>query len=174
MSAPSASGIAASIAPQAFEIRPFSGAVGAEIMGLDLALPVNDQDFARIHRAHLQHHVVVFRDQCITPQQQIDFSRRFGILQIHVLKQFLLTGHPEILIVSNIIGIITQGFISGWEGLLFWKNMNLSRLLGGGQPRPATNTGQQTGPSQVEARPAGNEKGMQSGSKKRKKRRRKR
>lgn len=103
MSVPSASAIAASIAPQSFEVRPFNGAVGAEIIGLDLALPINDQDFARLHRAHLEHHVVVFRDQHITPQQQIAFSRRFGVLQIHVLKQFLLSGHPEILIVSNII-----------------------------------------------------------------------
>ncbi|WDY58197.1 TauD/TfdA dioxygenase family protein [Pseudomonas sp. PSKL.D1] len=89
--------------PQLFEIRPFPGAVGAEIIGLDLAKPVNAEDFTRIHRAHLDHHVLVFRDQRISPEQQIDFSRRFGELQIHVLKQFLLAGHPEILIVSNII-----------------------------------------------------------------------
>uniref|UniRef100_UPI001619E46C TauD/TfdA family dioxygenase n=2 Tax=Pseudomonas TaxID=286 RepID=UPI001619E46C len=63
MSVPSPS--AAPIAAQVFDIRPFSGAVGAEIVGLDLARPVNDQDFARIHRAHLDHHVVVFRDQRI-------------------------------------------------------------------------------------------------------------
>jgi len=88
---------------QSFEIRPLAGHVGAEIIGLDLRLPLNDQDFASIHRAHLDNHVVVFRDQRITPQQQIDFSRRFGVLQIHVLKQFLLAGHPEILIVSNIV-----------------------------------------------------------------------
>lgn len=88
---------------QRFEIRPLPGSVGAEIIGLDLARPVNDEDFARIHRAHLDHHVVVFRDQRITPEQQIAFSRRFGVLQIHVLKQFLLANHPEILIVSNII-----------------------------------------------------------------------
>ena len=105
MSAVSLSSASASqsIAPQIFDIRPFSGAVGAEIIGLDLSRPINDQDFARIHRAHLDHHVVVFRDQRITPEQQIAFSRRFGVLQIHVLKQFLLAGHPEILIVSNII-----------------------------------------------------------------------
>jgi taurine dioxygenase len=88
---------------QVFEIRPLSGQVGAEILGLDLCQPLTDEDFARVHRAHLEHHVVVFRDQRITPQQQIDFSRRFGVLQIHVLKQFLLAGHPEILIVSNIV-----------------------------------------------------------------------
>ena len=103
MSAATANESAATAAPQIFEIRPFSGAVGAEIVGLDLRRPVNDQDFARIHRAHLDYHVVVFRDQQITPQQQIDFSRRFGVLQIHVLKQFLLANDPEILIVSNII-----------------------------------------------------------------------
>ena len=88
---------------QSFEIRPLAGRVGAEIIGVDLRLPLHDEDFASIHRAHLDHHVLVFRDQRITPEQQIDFSRRFGVLQIHVLKQFLLTGHPEILIVSNIV-----------------------------------------------------------------------
>lgn len=87
---------------QNFEVRPFSAAVGAEIVGLDLSRPLNDADFARVHQAHLDYNVVVFRDQRITPQQQIDFSRRFGVLQIHVLKQFLLANHPEIFIISNI------------------------------------------------------------------------
>lgn len=88
---------------QHFDVHPFAGTVGAEIVGLDLSRPINAQDFARIHRAHLDHHVLVFRDQRITPEEQIAFSRRFGELQIHVLKQFLLEGHPEILIVSNVI-----------------------------------------------------------------------
>ena len=77
--------------------------LGAEVLGLDLSEPLHNAEFKRIHRAHLDHHVLVFRDQRITPQQQIDFSRRFGPLQIHVLHQFQLPGHPEILIVSNVI-----------------------------------------------------------------------
>lgn len=90
-------------AAQDFQIVPLDGAVGAEVIGLDLARPVSDDDFRRIHRAHLDHHVLVFREQRITPEQHIAFSRRFGTLQIHVLKQFLLEHHPEILIVSNIV-----------------------------------------------------------------------
>jgi taurine dioxygenase len=90
-------------APHRIEIRAFDGPVGAEVLGLDLNQPLVDEDFARIHRAHLDHHVLVFRDQRITPDQQIAFSRRFGPLQIHVLHQFQLPGYPEVLVVSNIV-----------------------------------------------------------------------
>ncbi|MBT2302626.1 TauD/TfdA family dioxygenase [Variovorax paradoxus] len=88
--------------PQHFEVRRFDAPVGAEIVGLDIGKPISAADFARIHRAHLDHHVLVFRDQRITPEAHIAFSRRFGPLEIHVLHQFHLEGHPEILIVSNI------------------------------------------------------------------------
>jgi taurine dioxygenase len=85
------------------QIRPLDAALGAEIIGLDLSQPLGATDFERIHQAHLDHHVLVFRDQRISPQQQVDFSRRFGPLQIHVLKNFQLQGHPEVLVVSNIV-----------------------------------------------------------------------
>ncbi|MFL9900685.1 TauD/TfdA family dioxygenase [Paraburkholderia fungorum] len=88
---------------QRIEIRAFDGPVGAEVLGLDLSQPLSQDDFVRIHRAHLDHHVLVFRDQRITPDQQIAFSRRFGPLQIHVLRQFQLPGYPEVLVVSNIV-----------------------------------------------------------------------
>ncbi len=88
---------------QSFDVRPLPGPVGAEIIGLDLSHELNAADFARVHQAHLDHHLLVFRDQRITPQQHVDFSRRFGPLMIHVLHQFHLAGHPEILIVSNIL-----------------------------------------------------------------------
>ncbi len=84
-------------------IRPFDGPLGAEVIGLELSRPLSQADFARIHRAHLDYHVLVFRDQHITPDEQIAFSKRFGPLQRHVLHQFALGGHPEVLIVSNIV-----------------------------------------------------------------------
>jgi hypothetical protein len=46
--------------------------------------------------------VLVFRDQTFSPARQVAFSRRFGALQIHVLRQFQLAGHPEVLAISNI------------------------------------------------------------------------
>jgi taurine dioxygenase len=94
---------AQSVPAQPFEVRAFDAVVGAEIVGIDLAKPLNDADFARVHRAHLDYGVVVFRDQRLTPEQHIAFSRRFGELQIHVLRQFLLANHPEVFIISNIV-----------------------------------------------------------------------
>jgi taurine dioxygenase len=87
---------------QRLEIRPLHDALGAEVLGLNLSQPLPQEDFERIHQAHLDHHVLVFRDQRITPAQQVAFSRRFGPLQIHVLRDFQLHGHPEVLVVSNI------------------------------------------------------------------------
>ena len=87
----------------AFDIELFDAPLGAEILGLDLGRPLSARHFQRIHEAHLDHHLLVFRDQRITPQQQVDFSRRFGPLQIHVLRNFQLPSHPEVLIISNII-----------------------------------------------------------------------
>lgn len=90
-------------ARQSFAIHPFTGApLGAEVIGLDLSLPLATSDLARLHRAHLDYHVLVFRDQHITPAQQVDFSRYFGALQIHVLRNFQLPEQPEVLVISNI------------------------------------------------------------------------
>lgn len=88
---------------QPLAIRPFNAPLGAEVLGLDLDQPLAPSTFGRIHQAHLDHHVLVFRDQHITPAQQIAFSRRFGPLQVHVLNNFHLAGFPEVMIVSNIL-----------------------------------------------------------------------
>jgi taurine dioxygenase len=87
-----------------FQSRRLGAALGAEIVDLDLSRTINDETFATLRRSFLESNgLLVFRDQRITPEQHIAFSRRFGPLMIHVLDKFLLPGHPEILQVSNVI-----------------------------------------------------------------------
>jgi YidC/Oxa1 family membrane protein insertase len=80
------------------------------------------------------------------------------------------TGLSFYFIISNVIGIVTQGFISGWEGLLFWKGFSLSNLLAG-KPKSAPT---QQGSKQATAGSAASEKGTQSGSTKQRKKKRRR
>ncbi len=84
-------------------IRRTDGPVGGEISGVDLSQPVDDGTFERIRKAYHEHSVLVFRGQKLAPAQQVAFSRRFGDLDIHVLKQFLLPDQPEKLVISNIL-----------------------------------------------------------------------
>ena len=77
--------------------------LGAEISGVDLSQPLDDGTFAEISKAFFDNQVVVLRGQKIAPAQQIAFTRRFGMLEQHVRKESRLEGHPEILVVSNVV-----------------------------------------------------------------------
>ena len=60
------------------EVHPVAGSIGAEILGIDLTEPLDDATVAAIRRVWLQHLVVFFRDQTLTPAQFLAFARRFG------------------------------------------------------------------------------------------------
>jgi len=95
--------------------------LGAEISGVDLSKPIDDNTFAKISNAFFDNQVVVFRNQKITPEQQIAFTRRFGVLEQHVRKEHRLNDYPEILIVSNILN--EQGKALGVEDAgRFWHS----------------------------------------------------
>ena len=77
------------------EIRPISGALGAEILGVDFAAGVDDETFDRIRATFLAHGVIVIRDQDLTPEQHVAAARRFG--EINVNRFFTsVDGHPAI------------------------------------------------------------------------------
>lgn len=78
------------------EVQPIAGALGAEISGVDLSEPLDDATFAEIHRAFLDHLVIFFRDQNLTPAQQKAFGLRFGSLNVHPYVK-PLEGHPEVM-----------------------------------------------------------------------------
>jgi taurine dioxygenase len=80
-------------------------ALGAELSGIDLR-DVNDEVFAAIYRAWIEHQVLLFRGQTLTDQDLVAFSRRFGDLDLAPVQETgrrFVDGHPEIYVVSNVI-----------------------------------------------------------------------
>lgn len=81
---------------QHISVAPLATACGAEIDGVDLAEDLAPEVFAEIRQAFHDHLVIFFRDQHLTPDQQVAFARRFGPLRVS--DQYLpLDGHPEII-----------------------------------------------------------------------------
>lgn len=76
-----------------------SGSLGAEIRGIDL-VNLDEAEFAAVQAAFLEHHVLVFRDQKLTPEEQIAFGRRWGELYVHPIVPHL-EGYPEIIPITN-------------------------------------------------------------------------
>ena len=97
------------------EIRRLTGAIGARVTGIDLRAPLDDGAVADIRKALLDHEVLIFRDQPITPEQHIQFALAFG--ELH--KPPVRTKHspwPE-------INVLDQVNARG-EGADNWHNDN--------------------------------------------------
>jgi taurine dioxygenase len=84
-----------------FAVRPLSTTLGAEIIGVDLRNPIEDDQFARVLDAWHQHLVLLLRDQQLSEDDQVRFAERFGPpARIHT-PQFV-TKHPAVMLISNI------------------------------------------------------------------------
>jgi taurine dioxygenase len=82
-----------------FQVRRLGASLGAEILGVDLKAPMDDDAFAAFEAALVEHKVLAVRDQFLTTEQHVAFSRRFGELEVHPMRpqgQF-----PEILVLDN-------------------------------------------------------------------------
>lgn len=85
------------------QYRRLSEVMGAEIVGVDLARPMRDETQHQIRRVWLDHNILLFKNQDLTPEQQIAFSRRIGDIEVHTLSANRMPGYPEIFINSNIV-----------------------------------------------------------------------
>src|SRR5260221_14599956 len=86
-------------------IVPSGASLAAEIRGVDLRT-IDDATFAAIHRAWLDHLVLLFRGQSLSDDDLIAFSRRFGELDwapIQETGRRFVEGHPELYVVSNVV-----------------------------------------------------------------------
>lgn len=77
------------------EVTPVAGALGAEVSGIDLARDLTEEEVGAIRRALLDHLVIFFHDQTLTPERQLAFARRFGEPVAYPFVKGL-DGFPEI------------------------------------------------------------------------------
>lgn len=86
----------------ALKLRRLSNALGVEVCGVDVSKPMGEAAFGEIYQAFLDHGILLLRDQDITREQHIEFSRRFGELDRHdALPRDRHPQHPELLLVTN-------------------------------------------------------------------------
>ena len=90
------------VVSEKLHLVPLDAQIGAEIRGVDLSRDLGPGLMRQIEEAYDRYSALVFRGQQLTPEQQIRFPAFFGPLEIHVLKSYLLSAHPQILVVSNI------------------------------------------------------------------------
>jgi taurine dioxygenase len=74
--------------------------LGAEIQGIDLTQPINLATFRVIEDAFVEHEILVFRNQPITSQQQIEFAKNFGELSVHPFSPNS-EETPELIVLDN-------------------------------------------------------------------------
>ena len=74
--------------PPGFGIRPIHAVLGAEVLGADLAQPVDDVVFAALYDTFLPHHLLVFRAQLFSDDQHAAFARRWRKFQRYALNQY--------------------------------------------------------------------------------------
>lgn len=85
---------------QTIELRKSTPSIGAEIFGVDLSRPLDNQQFQEVHDALMDRLVIFFREQRLSVEQHKDFGRRFGKLHMHPAAPEVVPDHPEVLVIK--------------------------------------------------------------------------
>lgn len=73
--------------------HPLTLAAGAEVTGVDIAQPLTAADIDALKRALTRHGVLFFRDQPVTPDQQVAFARQLG--RVPKVPDSMFRVHPD-------------------------------------------------------------------------------
>lgn len=82
------------------EVEPLTPTIGAVVSGVDLTQPVDDALLSEIHTAWMEHLVLFFRAQPMSPDQHLAFGRRFGELHIHPAAPYA-QDTPELMVIHT-------------------------------------------------------------------------
>ena len=84
-----------------FDLKRLTDTLGAEVTGIDLSQPLDQETKRALHDAWIEHAVLVIRDQRLTPAQFAAAARMFGEILEQQLKQFMLPDHPLVGTISS-------------------------------------------------------------------------
>jgi taurine dioxygenase len=116
------------------EFQPSGKALGARIVGIDLARPLAEADLRAILRALGGHGVLCFPDQQIDTAALVQFGQLFGELEINVANRFHEPNFPEVMVLSNMtkdgqpVGLGDAG--QGWHtDMSYSRDVALANVL---------------------------------------------
>jgi taurine dioxygenase len=104
----------ASTSYETIAVRPLAGTLGAEIAGLDFRRGLSNQAWSEIHRAFLEHQVLVFRDQELGPDDIMMVGRRFGEPTDYPFVKGI-EGYPQIFEVVKEASDAHRSFGNAWH-----------------------------------------------------------
>ena len=87
---------------RALQVRPLAETFGAEVYGVSLSGEMDAGTFAEIRALWLRYELLLFRDQSMSKDDHVGFSRLIGPLEHHIREEWLNDTHPEILQITNI------------------------------------------------------------------------
>ena len=84
-----------------YSLTPITPALGAEISGIDLSLPLSQDQLDQIYQDLIDHNVIFFRDQNISPQNHVALANSFGEIEPPHPVYPHVEGFPEIVLLEN-------------------------------------------------------------------------
>ena len=101
-----------------FHVKRLSPSIGGEIHGVDLSKPLGSELKELIYEALLVYKVIFFRDQNITTEEHINFSKNFGELEIHPFAP-KKEDFPEVLVITH--NENSKGRENTWHSDVTWR-----------------------------------------------------
>ena len=101
-----------------YQLHHLSPCIGTEVLGIDLAAPLDESDFAWLSELLVERKVLFFREQSISVDEHIAFARHFGELEVH---PFLTndSAHPEVIQLHN--DREHPPYINIWHSDVTWR-----------------------------------------------------